>query len=60
MSKELTEREENLIKDLLRFIGGDDDFEKEIARACGMGRKAFIKCADDIYIKLGNGRVTTG
>jgi hypothetical protein len=55
---ELTEQEQNLIKDLLKHIGRDDDFNKEMASAVGMSVKRFDKLAESIFKKLGNGRVT--
>ncbi len=55
---QLNEEEQNLVKDILKHIGGDDDFNKEMAKAVGMSTRKFNKLADSIFIKLGNGRVT--
>jgi hypothetical protein len=54
----LTDEEANLIKDLLKHIGGDDDFNQEMANAVGMEVNEFNSLADSIFVKLGNGRLT--
>lgn len=59
MNKKLTRCEQNLIKDVLRAIGQDDELEKQFARSAGMRPQSFSRCANLIYLKLGNGRVTT-
>lgn len=58
MNRQFTEQEQNLIKDLFKFIGRDDDFNREMADACGMRVSKFDRLAESIFKKCGNGRVT--
>jgi len=58
MNKKLTIEEQNLIKDILKIIGRDDEMDKQFARGCGMTQDKFEMMADGIFIKLGNGRLT--
>ena len=57
MKNDLTEQEQNLIKDLLRHIGRDDEFNETMAEAVGMNVEQFDNLADSIFTKLGNGRL---
>jgi len=54
----LTTEEQNLVKDVLRVIGLDEEMNSQFARACGMEVMGFSLMADEIFNKLGNGRVT--
>jgi len=58
MSKQLTEHEENLIKDILKVIGNDEVLNKQFAKGVGMTERRFDAVTDRIFKKLGNGRVT--
>ena len=58
MKYNLTDSEANLIKDILKHIGRDDDFNAEIASAVGMNVNEFDNITNEIFNKLGNGRVT--
>jgi len=57
MKNDLTEQEQNLIKDLLKHIGRDDEFNETMAEAVGMNVEQFDNLADSIFTKLGNGRL---
>ncbi len=57
MNKELTVKEQNVIKDLLKHIGSDDDFNAEMASAVGMTVEEFDSITEDIFQKLQNGRL---
>lgn len=57
MDKTLTEQEQNLIKDLLKHIGNDEDFNEEMASAVGMTVREFDDITESIFKKLGNGRL---
>jgi hypothetical protein len=57
-TNDLTEQEQNLIKDILKAIGNDDFLNAQFARGVGMSQVEFNGIADKIFEKLGNGRVT--
>ena len=54
----LTESEQNLIKDILKAIGNDDDLNHQFANTVGMSVMEFNDVADKIFEKLGNGRIS--
>ena len=54
----LTETEQNLVKDILKTIGRDEGLEKSFADAVGMELLDFGSACDEIFKKLENGRVT--
>lgn len=61
-SNELTAEEQNLIKDILKYIGNHTGMTTEFAREI-LGRNSgvvarFNKLADSIFGKLQNGRLT--
>lgn len=58
MKYNLTDSEANLVKDLLKHIGRDDNLNTEMASAVGMEENEFNDITDKIFNKLGNGRVT--
>jgi len=53
----LTEQQTNLVKDILKFIGCDDELNAQLAEAIGMTDETFTKIADEVFINLGNGRI---
>lgn len=62
MNAPLTTQEENLIKDILKLIGNDDDLNTGFPKSLEypMEQDEFDKLSDSIFNKLGNGRVTFG
>jgi hypothetical protein len=56
--QKLTVQEENVIKDILKVIGRDTFLNTSFASAVGLSEKQFDALADEIFKKLGNGRVT--
>lgn len=55
---ELNSTEQNLIKDILKAIGNDDELTREFASAIGMREDMFNSLCDCIFEKLQNGRLT--
>lgn len=55
----LTDEQANLLKDILKVIGKDDELTAQFAGALGIGIEGFNPIADGAFIALGNGRVTT-
>lgn len=56
--QDLTEQEQNLVKDVLKFMGQDDDLNAQFAKACGFDNaEDFDLVADSVFKKLGNGRL---
>ena len=55
---ELTQKEENAIKDILKAIGRDDNLNHQFANTVGMSVMEFNDVADKIFEKLGNGRIS--
>jgi hypothetical protein len=58
MKYNLTDDEANVIKDILKAIGRDDELNDSMAAAVGMSQDKFNDVTDEIFNKLGNGRVT--
>ena len=58
MKYNLTDSEANLVKDILKVLGKDDDLNAQVAEATGFELNEFNDLADSIFTKLGNGRVT--
>lgn len=56
--KTLTTIEQNLIKDILKVIGKDDDLNTQFASAVGLSEDEFNQQTDVIFNKLQNGRLT--
>ena len=54
----MTTEQENIIKDILRLIGKDDELTEQFADALGMGVDEFNNVADAIFNGLQNGRLT--
>ena len=54
---ELSQPEQNLIKDILKLIGRDDDLNTQVATSLGMSVDQFNGLSDSAFIKLGNGRL---
>lgn len=55
---ELTKQEQNLLKDILKAIGNDSFQNKSFAATCQMSEVEFDAITDEVFKKLGNGRVT--
>jgi hypothetical protein len=58
LNKQLTESQQNLVKDILKVIGKDDQLNAQFAKAAGMSEDEFDEATEEIFRKLGNGRVT--
>ena len=56
--KNLTVQEQNLIKDILKVIGNDDEMNASFAQSVGMTERGFNEISDLIFNKLQNGRLT--
>lgn len=57
--KALSEDEENLIKDVLKFIGNHRGYTTRFAKvACNISNSKFNNLADSIFGKCQNGRLT--
>lgn len=57
---ELTNTEQNFLKDILKFFGEvDDEFLGQVVQGLGMTLDEFDELADSCFTKLQNGRVTT-
>jgi hypothetical protein len=54
----LTDAEANLVKDILKVIGNDDELNMSMAQAVGMDEDTFNMASDEIFDKLQNGRLT--
>lgn len=54
----LTEPQQNLIKDVLKFIGNNDEINGRCAQAVKLRQDEFDTQMDEIFVKLGNGRIT--
>lgn len=54
----LTEQQENLIKDILKLIGQDEELNANVAEALGLPLDEFNNLTDAAFTALGNGRVT--
>jgi hypothetical protein len=54
----LTTDEQNVVKDILKLIGRDENLNTQFARAVGMSPVQFNSLTDSAFEKLGNGRVT--
>jgi hypothetical protein len=54
----LTNDEANLVKDILKALGKNDELNNSVASMVGMEENQFNLLADSIFSKLGNGRVT--
>lgn len=57
-SYNLTDTQANLVKDILKVLGNDDELNEQVANAVGLTLEDFNDQADLIFVKLGNGRVT--
>lgn len=57
LDNQLTEQEENVIKDLFMHVG-NSPAALRAAQDNGLTMPEFDKTADSIFLKLGNGRVT--
>lgn len=55
---ELTDMEADMVKDILKIIGNDRTLNNQMARATGHSVNNFNMVADNVFRKLGNGRVT--
>lgn len=49
----LTDEEANIIKEILKAIGRDDELNDSMAAALGMSQDKFNNVTDGIFIKLG-------
>ena len=58
MNKNLTDAEQNVVKDILKLIGKDDEMNESFAAQLGMDLDDFNEIADLIFEKLQNGRLT--
>lgn len=56
--KNLTEQEQNVLKDILKHIGNDVFLNREIAKVVNLSEVEFDAITDSVFRKLGNGRVT--
>jgi hypothetical protein len=56
-SYSLTFQEANLIKDILKIIGADDEMNAQFAEGLKMPEDVFNEIADKTFEKLGNGQV---
>jgi hypothetical protein len=57
-SKDLTEQEQNFVKDILKATGNDVKLASDLSRRLCMNPMEFESLADSIFKKLQNGRVT--
>lgn len=57
MKYNLTDTEANILKDILRTLGKDEELNNQMAEGLGMSVDAFNETTDAIYSKLGNGRI---
>ena len=58
MNTTLTPAQANLIKDILKVIGNDDELNMKMAQAVGMDDDSFNDLADEIFDACQNGRLT--
>lgn len=58
MNKQLTEKEQNVIKDILKIIGKDDEMNESFAAGLGMDVEEFDEITETIFRKCENGRLT--
>lgn len=54
----LSDKQVNMVKDILQVIGKDDNLNEGFANALQMNLDDFNELADAVFENLGNGRVT--
>jgi hypothetical protein len=54
----LTDEQANVVKDVLKLIGQDDELNARFAAAVWMSTDKFNDVTDGAFIALGNGRLT--
>jgi hypothetical protein len=58
MNKQLNDIQKNFLRDILNVMGKDDALNEGFANALGMDLDNFNELAEEVFIALGNGRLT--